>query len=798
MLAQASNSLPESDVRKGQSCLALALCQIQGFCPNLSEHNPVELIYKAASLGNITAQSLATRIPNALKNSFQANPLLIFWLQNSMRHGFEIARRDLQQLDKTKYEETARSITENSHSLSEAILRSTANDDLLLQYLQNSTICSQMDPVTLKWLSKPGNSTLHCAAYLGYKVVFLELAERSETLDKPNCEGQTPLHYASIRFETEVVDLLLSMGADANASTILNVSPLHYAALSPNTEISELLLKSGAILDTCSKAEPKGLNEACIYPDYYHGLSGSALNWAIKAGNLGTARFLLERGADPNVHDPNSSILSPIETALYLQSLDSLRLLMPYTIASPSGLPEFKVLVPFLLGQFSTPVSRILYQSVPVEAFVFPAIQILEENGVTVDERGVLCQALDDGVVAVADHYIKKLGVSSGVDNGFYKFTFLRSEDSVDIPIDLDYFLETAVLCGKSELVTMILGHKRRLLSSSGPSGDILLGKIGSRTSLDEEEMERIAIALVSYGADVTAVDKWGLGPLHRAAQWNRLGAIQVLLRLGATTEDARKAFCICLQDAYTQISPAILTELINQRPGILSAPLNRVSLEDRWSNVQTYDDANYLRLLCRASEPQVDEVIVVQMLKGIIEKLTSLPNGAQILRERLDDQAEWCGYSALHVAALTGKAEAARVLLDAGDSINRSCTVVPFQMDDLEFDLPGLILDNPLAEAFSGSDLIKSPWLASELNRASAPLTIIELTPLDVALSRDWQTLLHNCAYPALLKLIEKIEWANGDSEERQAFERRTTKTVQLLRDRGGRTRFELMGHLN
>jgi hypothetical protein len=162
----------------------------------------------------------------------------------------------------------------------------------------------------------------------------------------------------------------------------------------PRIEIGEMLLGYGAILDTCSKIELKASVEAYIYPNYYYGRSESALNWVIKARNLRTARFLLERGADPNARDPNSNILSPIETSLYMQSLDSLRLLMPYAKWSPSGLSEFKILVLFLLGQSSTPVSRILYYSIPVEEYIFPAIQVLEKIGVTLTKEGYYAKYL--------------------------------------------------------------------------------------------------------------------------------------------------------------------------------------------------------------------------------------------------------------------------------------------------------------------------------------------------------------------------------------------------------------------
>lgn len=66
-----------------------------------------------------------------------------------------------------------------------------------------------------------------------------------------NCHDKlhrTPLHIASSRCYTDMVDLLLANGADANLQDILLNTPLHLAACNNNVHIIKLLIDGGADL----------------------------------------------------------------------------------------------------------------------------------------------------------------------------------------------------------------------------------------------------------------------------------------------------------------------------------------------------------------------------------------------------------------------------------------------------------------------------------------------------------------------------------------------------------------------
>ena len=96
-------------------------------------------------------------------------------------------------------------------------------------------------------------------------------------------DGTSALHWASYHDNKIATDILLSAGADADATTDLGVTPLWLAAENGNLNIVSTLLSAGA-------------NPTIQL------LSGeTSVMTAAQAGNGGVVKALLEAGADPNV-----------------------------------------------------------------------------------------------------------------------------------------------------------------------------------------------------------------------------------------------------------------------------------------------------------------------------------------------------------------------------------------------------------------------------------------------------------------------------------------------------------------
>ncbi|XP_074713843.1 LOW QUALITY PROTEIN: NF-kappa-B inhibitor beta [Strix uralensis] len=71
--------------------------------------------------------------------------------------------------------------------------------------------------------------------------------EARAQLDSVNYDGYTPLHIAVLRKDLEMVELLLSAGADLNkAEPSCGRSPLHLAVEAQSPEVAECLLRAGA------------------------------------------------------------------------------------------------------------------------------------------------------------------------------------------------------------------------------------------------------------------------------------------------------------------------------------------------------------------------------------------------------------------------------------------------------------------------------------------------------------------------------------------------------------------------
>jgi ankyrin repeat protein len=108
------------------------------------------------------------------------------------------------------------------------------------------------------------------------------LSNLLEHLDESTESGSTPLHFAALQPNPEVLSILLNAGANANALNYYHESPLHWAVKAGNAEIVSLLLEAGA------------------RPDSLDGDDKSPVDWAIQEGQTQLLPLL---GA------PNSPIL---------------------------------------------------------------------------------------------------------------------------------------------------------------------------------------------------------------------------------------------------------------------------------------------------------------------------------------------------------------------------------------------------------------------------------------------------------------------------------------------------------
>lgn len=96
---------------------------------------------------------------------------------------------------------------------------------------------------------------LHSAVYDNNKEMVELLITNGADVNKANNDGWTPLYCAVWNNRKEIAELLIAKGADVNKATINSRTPLHSAVYNNSKEIVELLLLHGADVN---KVDDKG------------------------------------------------------------------------------------------------------------------------------------------------------------------------------------------------------------------------------------------------------------------------------------------------------------------------------------------------------------------------------------------------------------------------------------------------------------------------------------------------------------------------------------------------------------
>ncbi len=112
------------------------------------------------------------------------------------------------------------------------------------------------DPVLVKdeYTGKSYNSCnntyiwtpLHEAVYYDQREIVELLISKGADVNTKDNKGKTPLHYAVENGHKELVELFISKGADVNARDNKGKTPLHYAVENGHKELVELFISKGA------------------------------------------------------------------------------------------------------------------------------------------------------------------------------------------------------------------------------------------------------------------------------------------------------------------------------------------------------------------------------------------------------------------------------------------------------------------------------------------------------------------------------------------------------------------------
>ncbi len=139
---------------------------------------------------------------------------------------------------------------------------------------------------------KYGNTPLHDASDNGYKEVVEFLISKGADVNAKSNNGGTPLLRASQNGHKEVVEFLISKGADVNAKSDTGNTPLILSSDHGHKEIVEFLISKGA--DVNAKSDT----------------GNTPLHCASYGGHKEVVEFLISKGADVNnkTNDKSTSL----------------------------------------------------------------------------------------------------------------------------------------------------------------------------------------------------------------------------------------------------------------------------------------------------------------------------------------------------------------------------------------------------------------------------------------------------------------------------------------------------------
>ena len=228
----------------------------------------------------------------------------------------------------------------------------------------------ELYPELINLRDEDGKSIVHLAAkkYTFFPAALEMILRRSCDANVRDSSGSTPLHHVAVSGRIEGIKLLLSMGAEVNASTTRGVTPLHVATFS-SAECVDLLIDHGADINAADEwgAPPimwalrdgsesiairlsergalrsvfamSGLGETVnlsrmseSQPESVHARDGegnTALHWAAWCGKLGAVSLLIDRGSE--VECRNNLGMTPLHVGVHRYSdLDALRVLITH------------------------------------------------------------------------------------------------------------------------------------------------------------------------------------------------------------------------------------------------------------------------------------------------------------------------------------------------------------------------------------------------------------------------------------------------------------------------------------
>jgi ankyrin repeat protein len=325
-------------------------------------------------------------------------------------------------------------------------------------------------------------SPLHLAAYNDYVDEVERLVAAGATIDSENRLGLTPVHMAAFARSSEVMSVLVRLGAIVTLPPVCSWSDVFgMKEVGLCLDILKVLVESGANVSAANAEGNTAMHAASKdgrieILDYLISVGGNvnACNlagntpvfWACMAGHKDAVVTLAERGA--NVAISNADGIYPIHVATEGNHLDVLDVLVKY--GSNVDIPQFDGLSP---------------AHIAAERGFVGSLQRLAKLGADLNYEDCFCDTPAHRAVVCGNSDALRALACLGVD--------IAATDAKD-----ETLLHRAVKSGQTGIISV----------------------------------------LVDLGADVMARDEVGNTALHVAAQCSQATAVKILVQLGADVDD--------------------------------------------------------------------------------------------------------------------------------------------------------------------------------------------------------------------------------------------------------------------
>ena len=439
------------------------------------------------------------------------------------------------------------------------LLVAAIDDDLrLIELTQNSDIDNVRhllnNSVDVNAVTGDGTTALHWAALRDDIKIAELLIQSGANVNPANDYGVTPLWLACTNRSTPMVDMLLQAGADPNSSlltgeTVLmncartgateavaalllaeadvnaaesnnGQTALMWAVAEGHSDVTRLLINNGVEIASTTTESVATVQHTCRVCPWTSSPGGfTPLLFAARAGDLESARLLVEAGADPNEANSehgNSLVIASAgghgDLALYLLKMGA-----DPNVKDDTGITALHHAV----GGGLSALNGVIYD---------PVYRIRPTNNIIL-AKALLEAGADPNAQIVINHLLGPDGYPFSMEGAT---PFFLAAVSADIPM-----MQLLKDFGAGPQLNTFEGTTPLMAAAHvACTGTCAYQEGGNIANKDDVELSLQAVKLVvEIGADVNAVNKAGQTSMHYAAFTGASPVVQFLADRGAQVD---------------------------------------------------------------------------------------------------------------------------------------------------------------------------------------------------------------------------------------------------------------------